>query len=88
MTDVLCSDGVYRKAHLPNCDCEDCWEYRALITLRRDGEAMELYRTEFEGLTEQECFDLLQKGDVEPYRSWRAVLRDRAAKQSSGNKGH
>jgi hypothetical protein len=87
---ALCSDGVYRQVHLPNCDCDDCWEYRALITRRRDGETMDYYKKDFEGLTEQECFDLLQKWDEDPmnkslatYSSWRAGLRARAATASN-----
>jgi hypothetical protein len=81
--DILCAT-VDRKIHNLSCDCDDCWKYRALVTRRRDGETMEHYKKDFEGLTEQECFDLLQKWDEDPmnkpygeatYSSWRAALR-------------
>ena len=87
LENTLCSDGIYRKVHLPDCDCDDCWENRALITRLRDGEAMDLYKGDFEGLTEQECFDLLQKGDEGTvYASWRAALRTRTATADANKK--
>lgn len=78
--------------HNLNCDCDDCWKFRATITRLRDGETMEYCKKDFEGLTEQECFDLHQKWDESPsnkshggaiYSSWRATLRARY--QASGD---
>jgi len=55
------STGVRREIHKLNCPCDLC-EERRVITLRwRDGEAEDQNPKLFEGLTEQERYDLHRK---------------------------